>query len=75
MSQSRHSSQAQGGGEQAHRPPEGGSHVLSLWPPTHSFSVRFKEGRVTVKVIQGSSGPGKLSCRKKGSQCLEVTVS
>ncbi|XP_055973567.1 unconventional myosin-Ia [Sorex fumeus] len=44
---------------------------------TENFTVRFKEGRVTVKVIQGSSGggTGKLSCKKKGSQCLEVTVS
>lgn len=44
---------------------------------TDKFTVKFKEGNVTVKVIQGSSGggTGKLSCKKKGSQSLEVTVS
>ncbi|XP_054574915.1 unconventional myosin-Ia [Eptesicus fuscus] len=40
------------------------------------FSVRFKESNVTVKVIQGptGNGNGKLSCKKKGSHGLEVTV-
>ncbi|XP_036312507.1 unconventional myosin-Ia isoform X1 [Pipistrellus kuhlii] len=40
------------------------------------FSLRFKEGNVTVKVIQGPAGnaSGKLSCKKKGSHGLEVTV-
>ncbi|XP_054436230.1 unconventional myosin-Ia [Pteronotus mesoamericanus] len=44
---------------------------------TEQFSVRFKESDVTVKVIQGPHGEenGKLSCKKKGSQSLEVTVS
>uniref|UniRef100_A0A8D1IWD1 Unconventional myosin-Ia n=2 Tax=Sus scrofa TaxID=9823 RepID=A0A8D1IWD1_PIG len=43
---------------------------------TEEFSVKFKEGSVAVKVIQGSQGGGKskLSCKKKGSRCLEVTV-
>ncbi|XP_012509789.1 PREDICTED: unconventional myosin-Ia isoform X2 [Propithecus coquereli] len=43
---------------------------------TDQFLVRFKEGSVTVKVIQGPRGDGnsKLSCKKKGSHCLEVTV-
>lgn len=40
------------------------------------FSVRFKESSVSVKVIQGPRGGenGKLSCKKKGSHGLEVTV-
>lgn len=40
------------------------------------FSVKFKEGNVTVKVTQGprGNGNGKLSCKKKGSHGLEVTV-
>ncbi|XP_036157736.1 unconventional myosin-Ia [Myotis myotis] len=40
------------------------------------FSVKFKESNVTVKVTQGSggNGNGKLSCKKKGSHGLEVTV-
>ncbi|XP_005680371.2 PREDICTED: unconventional myosin-Ia [Capra hircus] len=43
---------------------------------TEEFSVKFKEGSLTVKVIQGpgGGGTGKLSCKKKGSRCLEVTV-
>ncbi|XP_027625441.1 unconventional myosin-Ia [Tupaia chinensis] len=43
---------------------------------TETFSVKFKEGTVAVKVIQGPGGGGdsKLSCKKKGSSCLEVTV-
>ncbi|XP_010989281.2 unconventional myosin-Ia [Camelus dromedarius] len=43
---------------------------------TEEFSVRFKESSVAVKVIQGPGGGGKrkLSCKKKGSRCLEVTV-
>nr|XP_010944583.1 unconventional myosin-Ia [Camelus bactrianus]XP_045366080.1 unconventional myosin-Ia [Camelus bactrianus] len=43
---------------------------------TEEFSVRFKESSVAVKVIQGPGGGGKrkLSCKKKGSHCLEVTV-
>ncbi|XP_060161831.1 unconventional myosin-Ia isoform X2 [Globicephala melas] len=43
---------------------------------TEEFSVRFKESSLAVKVIQGpgSGGNGKLSCKKKGSRCLEVTV-
>ncbi|KAF6120502.1 myosin IA [Phyllostomus discolor] len=43
---------------------------------TEQFSVRFKESDVTVKVIQGpqSHEKGKLSCKKKGSRGLEVTV-
>ncbi|XP_073069504.1 unconventional myosin-Ia isoform X1 [Manis javanica] len=43
---------------------------------TERFSVRFKEGSVDVKVIEGPGGGanGKLSCKKKGSHCLEVTV-
>ncbi|XP_032204603.1 unconventional myosin-Ia [Mustela erminea] len=43
---------------------------------TENFSVRFKESSVTVKVIQGPEGGrnGKLSCKKKGSRGLEVTV-
>lgn len=41
-----------------------------------SFSVRFKESSVAVKVVQGPGGgeDGKLSCKKKGSRRLEVTV-
>ncbi|XP_070266044.1 LOW QUALITY PROTEIN: unconventional myosin-Ia [Myotis yumanensis] len=40
------------------------------------FSVKFKESNVTVKVTQGprGNGSGKLSCKKKGSHGLEVTV-
>uniref|UniRef100_A0A8C6HJV2 Myosin IA n=1 Tax=Mus spicilegus TaxID=10103 RepID=A0A8C6HJV2_MUSSI len=40
------------------------------------FSVRFKEGSVAVKVIQGPEGGGnrKLICKKKGSNAMEVTV-
>lgn len=43
---------------------------------TEQFSVRFKESDVTVKVIQGpgSHENRKLSCKKKGSRALEVTV-
>ncbi|XP_023369382.1 unconventional myosin-Ia [Otolemur garnettii] len=43
---------------------------------TDKFSVRFKESSVAVKVIQGPGGDekSKLSCKKKGSHCLEVTV-
>lgn len=43
---------------------------------TEQFSVRFKENNVAVKVIQGprGDGNGKLSCKKKGSHRLEVTV-
>ncbi|KAM9230083.1 unconventional myosin-Ia [Dugong dugon] len=43
---------------------------------TEKFSVRFKESSVAVKVIQGPGGGGnsKLSCKKKGSHGLEVTV-
>ncbi|XP_062059395.1 unconventional myosin-Ia isoform X3 [Lepus europaeus] len=43
---------------------------------TEQFSVRFKESRVAVKVAQGP-GDGennKLSFKKKGGNCLEVTV-
>ncbi|XP_037019433.2 unconventional myosin-Ia [Artibeus jamaicensis] len=44
---------------------------------TEQFSLRFKQSDVTVKVIQGlkSGENGKLSCKKKGSHSLEVTVS
>ncbi|KAM5333548.1 unconventional myosin-Ia [Glossophaga mutica] len=44
---------------------------------TEQFSVRFKQNDVTVNVIQGpqSDEKGKLSCKKKGSHSLEVTVS
>ncbi|KAM5254323.1 unconventional myosin-Ia isoform 2-T3 [Hipposideros larvatus] len=41
---------------------------------TEQFSMKFKESSVTVKVIQRGDGNGKLSCKKKGSRCLEVTV-
>ncbi|XP_045867483.1 unconventional myosin-Ia isoform X2 [Meles meles] len=43
---------------------------------TENFSVRFKESSMTVKVIQGPEAGrnGKLSCKKKGSRGLEVTV-
>ncbi|XP_020734070.2 unconventional myosin-Ia [Odocoileus virginianus] len=43
---------------------------------TEEFAVKFKEGSLTVKVVQGpgGGGTGKLSCKKKGSRCLEVTV-
>lgn len=43
---------------------------------TEKFSVRFKEGSVAVKVIQGPEGGGnrKLICKKKGSNAMEVTV-
>lgn len=43
---------------------------------TEKFSVRFKEGSVAVKVIQGPQGSGnrKLTCKKKGSSSMEVTV-
>ncbi|XP_076776623.1 unconventional myosin-Ia [Arvicanthis niloticus] len=43
---------------------------------TEKFSVRFKEGSVAVKVIQGPQGKGngKLICKKKGSNSMEVTV-
>ncbi|MBZ3882865.1 Unconventional myosin-Ia [Sciurus carolinensis] len=43
---------------------------------TEGFSVRFKESSVAIKVIQGP-GHGEKSkfiCKKKGSNCLEVTV-
>lgn len=51
-----------------------GASLASLFPSR--FSVRFKEGSVDVKVIEGPGGGanGKLSCKKKGSHCLEVTV-
>ncbi|XP_057558147.1 unconventional myosin-Ia [Hippopotamus amphibius kiboko] len=43
---------------------------------TEEFSVRFKESSLAVKVIQGpgGGGNGKLSFKKRGSRCLEVTV-
>lgn len=43
---------------------------------TEKFSVRFKEGNVAVKVTQGPQGSGnrKLTCKKKGSSSMEVTV-
>lgn len=43
---------------------------------TEKFSVRFKEGSVAVKVTQGPQGSGnrKLTCKKKGSSSMEVTV-
>ncbi|XP_060051100.1 unconventional myosin-Ia isoform X2 [Erinaceus europaeus] len=43
---------------------------------TEKFSVKFKDGSVSVKVIQGPGDgeKGKLNCKKKGSQGLEVTV-
>ncbi|KAM6214639.1 unconventional myosin-Ia [Rhynchocyon petersi] len=43
---------------------------------TEKFSVKFKDGSVTVKVIQrpGGGETGKLSCKKKGGHNLEVTV-
>lgn len=48
---------------------------LSVFSPSR-FSVRFKEGSVAVKVIQGPQGKGngKLICKKKGSNSMEVTV-
>uniref|UniRef100_G3U7T6 Unconventional myosin-Ia n=1 Tax=Loxodonta africana TaxID=9785 RepID=G3U7T6_LOXAF len=44
---------------------------------TEEFSVRFKERSVAVKVTQGPGGgrDSKLSCKKKGSHGLEVTVN
>lgn len=53
-----------------------GTSFVFLSIPRSRFSVRFKESSVTVKVIQGSRGGenGKLSCKKKGSHGLEVTV-
>lgn len=43
---------------------------------TEKFSVRFKEGSVAVKVTQGPQGSGnrRLTCKKKGSSSMEVTV-
>ncbi|XP_031206142.1 unconventional myosin-Ia [Mastomys coucha] len=43
---------------------------------TEKFSVRFKEGSVAVRVIQGPEGNGnrKLTCKKKGSHSMEVIV-
>uniref|UniRef100_A0A452S5K5 Unconventional myosin-Ia n=1 Tax=Ursus americanus TaxID=9643 RepID=A0A452S5K5_URSAM len=43
---------------------------------TEDFSVRFKESSVAVKVTQGPERGrnGKLSCKKTGSRCLDVTV-
>lgn len=43
---------------------------------TEKFSVRFKEGSVAVKVTQGPQGSGnrKLTCKKKGSSSMEVTL-
>uniref|UniRef100_A0A8C6QRY9 Unconventional myosin-Ia n=1 Tax=Nannospalax galili TaxID=1026970 RepID=A0A8C6QRY9_NANGA len=43
---------------------------------TEKFSVRFKDGSMAVKVIQGPEGKGnhKLICKKKGSHSMEVTV-
>ncbi|XP_006859522.1 PREDICTED: unconventional myosin-Ia [Chrysochloris asiatica] len=43
---------------------------------TEKFSVRFKQSSVAVKVTQGPAGGGngKISCKKKGSHNLEVTV-
>lgn len=54
---------------------EGTSFAFLSIPPSR-FSVRFKESSVAVKVIQGPKGGenGKLSCKKKGSHGLEVTV-
>lgn len=48
---------------------------LSVSSPSR-FSVRFKEGSVAVKVIQGPQGKqnGRLICKKKGSNSMEVTV-
>lgn len=53
----------------------GGMGFTPLYSPSR-FSLKFKENRVDVKVIQGPEGGknGKLSCKKKGSRCLEVTV-
>ncbi|XP_004692483.1 PREDICTED: unconventional myosin-Ia [Condylura cristata] len=44
---------------------------------TDEFSVSFKEGQVKVKVIQGPGGGGgsKVTCKKRGHQSLQVTVS
>lgn len=38
--------------------------------------MRFKDGSVAVKVIQGPEGSrnGKLICKKKGSHSMEVIV-
>lgn len=45
---------------------------------TEKFSVRFKEGSVAVRVVQGPAGSGsgnrKLTCKKRGSDTMEVTV-
>lgn len=53
-----------------------GTSFAFLSVPRSRFSVRFKERSVAVKVIQGPKGGenGKLSCKKKGSRGLEVTV-
>lgn len=55
---------------------DGGTSFAFCLFPLSRFSMRFKEGNVTVKVIQGpaGNGSGKLSCKKKGSHGLEVTV-
>lgn len=57
--------------------PENGGPSSSFSVPSPSrFSVRFKDGSVAVKVIQGPEGSrnGKLICKKKGSHSMEVTV-
>lgn len=50
--------------------------ALPLCLSPSSFSVRFKESSVAVKVTQGPERGrnGKLSCKKTGSRCLDVTV-
>ncbi|XP_068937582.1 unconventional myosin-Ia [Petaurus breviceps papuanus] len=42
---------------------------------TEEFTVKFKEGNMTVKVIQSPKDQGdKVSCKKKGSNHLEVSA-
>lgn len=62
-------------GEEAGTEDGGTSLGFSVSSPSR-FSVRFKEGSVAVKVIQGPEGGGnrKLICKKKGSNAMEVTV-
>ncbi|XP_072511199.1 unconventional myosin-Ia isoform X2 [Notamacropus eugenii] len=42
---------------------------------TEEFTVKFKEGNMTVKVIQSPKKAGnKITCKKKGSNHLEVSA-
>lgn len=63
-----------GGGEAGME--DGGTSLGFSVSSLSRFSVRFKEGSVAVRVIQGPEGSGnrKLTCKKKGSHSMEVIV-